>query len=288
MYEVSRTADGLKVLTEKLGRPIVYLDHWAFNEIALASAVREKFVKAMVRLKGTLRVSVYNVVELIHQTDPSQRESIVSLLDEVDSGFIHINPQEVIQREDERLHGAGTFLNPSSELSVLNVYYVAMNHPEIIRPSDVVNTVLSVADANDFRANDESYSAELASMLVAARASETQIAKHKARFQMLRSRAPAHETATRELVEMALCFLITNRTMKMSQFSEWRDLFHVVVPVAYCDIALIDRRWINFIKQTGMRPPAIAYTFDKRELANFFDVLEKWPGLAARGCPIPS
>jgi len=68
----------------------------------------------------------------------------------------------------------------------------------------------------------------------------------------------------------------------MSQYSEWNDLFHLVVPVSYCDIVLMDKRWKTFMEQTGFSYPKIALTHDKRTIADCFNRIEKWNNLNAQ------
>jgi hypothetical protein len=73
---------------------------------------------------------------------------------------------------------------------------------------------------------------------------------------------------------MAFDFVIKNQNMKMREFGGWNDLFHVIVPVSYCDIVLIDGRWVTFISQTGFGYPDIAKVFSKRQLDDFFHTFE--------------
>ena len=75
---------------------------------------------------------------------------------------------------------------------------------------------------------------------------------------------------------MALDFVMRNNQMKMSEYSEWTDLFHVVVPVSYCDIVMVDKRWKAFVTQTGFSYPDIAMTFDKKTSNQFFAAIETW------------
>jgi hypothetical protein len=69
---------------------------------------------------------------------------------------------------------------------------------------------------------------------------------------------------------------MTNKEMKMARYSEWTDLFHVVVPVSYCDVVMIDKRWKAFIMQTCFSHPQIAKVFDKKSLDEFFQTIETW------------
>jgi ribosomal 50S subunit-associated protein YjgA (DUF615 family) len=113
--------DGRKLLIEKMGRPIVYLDNWAINDISLNSDFRQRFINIMKRRQGTLRISVQNIVELIKQTDIEQIESILSLIDSVDAGLINTNFQEVIDKENAIIVN-GVDENPSNHLDLICIY----------------------------------------------------------------------------------------------------------------------------------------------------------------------
>jgi len=64
--------------------------------------------------------------------------------------------------------------------------------------------------------------------------------------------------------------------MKMSKYSEWNDLFHLIVPVSYCDIVWVDKRWKTFLNQTGFSYPKIAMAFDKRTTTECFKRIDEW------------
>jgi hypothetical protein len=55
---------------------------------------------------------------------------------------------------------------------------------------------------------------------------------------------------------------------------EWRDLFQVVVPVAYSDFVLLDARWTTFLNQAGADYPRIAKAYCKKDVAAFLADLE--------------
>ena len=75
---------------------MVYLDHWALNEIALDEALCERFVNLMNAKGGTFRLSVYNMIELSKQADSSQVDAILNMISSVpDCGLINIDPKEV-------------------------------------------------------------------------------------------------------------------------------------------------------------------------------------------------
>ena len=57
---------------------------------------------------------------------------------------------------------------------------------------------------------------------------------------------------------------------------EWYDVCHTIVPAAYCDFLLIDKRWKNFIKSTGLEYPQMANVYTRRNLSDFLKDLENW------------
>ena len=113
-------------------------------------------------------------------------------------------------------------------------------------------------------------------LLKIGRSDYKHLERAKRRFKTLKNQGPQYQTATREVFQMALDFVMSNKQMKMSEYSEWEDLFHVIVPISYCDLVLVDRRWKAFISQTGFSYPKIAMVFDKRTVNDFFQTIESW------------
>ena len=66
-------------IQEHFKRPMVYLDHWALNDIALDNDMNDKFVNIMNSSGGTLRLSAVNMTELAKQKDKSQIEIILDM-----------------------------------------------------------------------------------------------------------------------------------------------------------------------------------------------------------------
>ena len=63
--------------------------------------------------------------------------------------------------------------------------------------------------------------------------------------------------------------------MKMN-YSEWIDLHHTIVPVAYCDFVLIDKRWAQFINATGLQYPDIANVYKEEGIESFLVDLKNY------------
>ena len=92
---------------------------------------------------------------------------------------------------------------------------------------------------------------------------------------------PHIQHATRYIDVEAGRYLVRDRINMSSQ--DWRDYFHMVTPLAYCDVVLLDRRWANKaqemvrrLRRAGHRAQ-MAQVFWKRELESFWAVLESVP-----------
>jgi len=153
---------------------------------------------------------------------------------------------------------------------------MAHNYPEKWHVSEIIRSILPELPTKQRTESSINFLKKMQRLIKTGRGDEKYLRKSSGRFKTLKTQGPRYQTATRELLQMALDFVLRNIEMKMSQYSEWEDLFHVIVPVAYCDIVLIDRRWYAFITQTGFSHPKIARVFDKRSLEGFFQYIENW------------
>lgn len=228
----------------------------------------------MKRRQGTLRVSVQNIVELLKQTDIEQIESILSLIDSVDAGLINTNFQEVIAKENAIIVN-GVDENPSNHLDLIYIYLLAQNWPEHWSVSEFIRSVLKNSSGNEFKESWDQFAKRMESFLNTVRSGRGQVEKSKNRSKATRKAGKKFDRGTRELFQLAFDFVLQNQSMTMSS-NEWHDFFHLVVPVAYCDIVLLDKRWATFVAQTKFSYPDIAFVFDHRTIDDFYYKLEKF------------
>jgi len=269
-----KLGDGREVLIEKMGRPIVYLDNWAINDISLNPSFRQRFIDIMKSRQGTLRISVSNIVELLKQTDTEQIESILSLIDSVDAGLINTNFQEVITNEKKIIvNDVGE--NPSNHLDLIYIYLLAQNWPEHWSVSEFIRSVLKNSSENQFTESWDQFAKRMESFLNAVRSGKGQLEKSKSRSAATRRAGKKYDRGTRELFQLGFDFVVQNQDMTMSS-NEWHDFFHLIVPVAYCDIVLLDKRWTTFVSQTKFSYPDIAFVFNRKTIEGFFHKLEKF------------
>lgn len=265
--------DGTTLLVEALGRPIVYLDNWALNDIALDGSYKDRFVDIMKARKGTLRLSVSNLVELMKQADRQQISVILEMIDSVDAGFINTNFTDVVGRENSILRGE-THENPSQEVGRIRTYLLAQNWPESWVISDVILTVLDNSSGDQMRESWDQFAVRMQSFLDSVRSNAKYMSQSKDRAKTTRKKGKEYDRPTRELIQLGFNFVLQNTAMRMNS-NEWHDFFHTIVPVAYCDLVLLDKRWATFISQTGFTFPDVAFVFDKKSLEGFFSTLAK-------------
>lgn len=277
MYKRIDRGNGEIEIQEHFRRPTVYLDHWALNDLALEDKLRDKFVNIMARKGGTFRLSVFNMIELSKQADVSQVNSILDMIDSIpDCGLINIDPREVIKKENMVISDASLRLNPSIEIDIIAAHVMAQNYPTVWHVSDIIRKVIPELPSTRLSESNTEFLKDMQRLLGIGRGDKDHLRRAFNRRKKLKSKGPKYQAATRELFTMALDFVMTNEQMKMAQYSEWTDLFHVVVPVSYCDLVMIDKRWKSFIKQTGFSFPHIAMVFDKKSSNDFLQAIETW------------
>ncbi|OCC14141.1 hypothetical protein DBT_2445 [Dissulfuribacter thermophilus] len=271
MFVRHQLDDGRVLLVESFGRPIVYLDNWALNDIALDAFRRDRFVSTMKARKGTLRLSVSNLVELMKQADRQQISAILDMIDSIDAGFINTNFMDVITRENGILRGE-VHENPSQEIGLIRDYLFAQNWPESWTMSDVIRTVLDNSSGDQMKESWDQFAGRMEKFLSRVRFDPKDMSQSKERAKATRKKGKRYERPTRELFQLAFNFVLQNEKMQMNS-NEWHDFFHSIVPVSYCDLVLLDKRWATFISQTGLEFPDVAFVFDKKAIDEFFKSL---------------
>jgi hypothetical protein len=277
MYKTINNGNGKIEIQEHFKRPMVYLDHWALNDLSLDEKLRDRFIELMVNKGGTLRLSVVNMDELARQGDASQVKTILDMVEKIpDCGLINVDPQEVIEKENTLISDKSLRLNPSAEMDIIVAHVKAHNNLTEWDVSDIIREVIPELPSTNLPKSNTEFLKDMARLLEVGRNDKDHLRRATERFKRVKRNGLKYQAATRELFTLATDFVMRNKHMKMDQYSEWNDLLHVVVPVSYCDLVLIDKRWKSFIDQTGFSYPKIAMVFDKRLLKGFFNELESW------------
>jgi hypothetical protein len=267
-------------IQEHFRSPMVYLDHWALNDISSNRELRERFIKVMNEKAGTFRLSVANMTELSKQADKSQVDSIIDMIRSIDDcGLINIDPGEVIRKENALILNRSSIFflgNPSAEMDIVAEHLREHHYPDKWHVADIITSVIGELPSKRLSKSNQRFLQDMKKLIAIGRKDVRHIERATSRFKKLRVDGPKYQRATREITQMALDFVLRNKNLQMSEYSEWVDLFHVIVPVSYCDVVLIDRRWKAFISQTGYSYPKIAMIFDKRSLNDFYQTIETW------------
>jgi hypothetical protein len=131
MYKRIEIGNGQIEIQEHFRSPMVYLDHWALNDLSLNTTYRDRFINVMNERAGTLRLSVVNMIEISKQGDKNQVKSILDMLRDVeDCGLINMDPHQVIQKENTLISNPSSIVavkNPSAEIEIVAAYLVARN-----------------------------------------------------------------------------------------------------------------------------------------------------------------
>ncbi len=147
MYKRIERGNGQIEIQEHFRSPMVYLDHWALNDLSLNTTYRDRFINIMNERAGTLRLSVVNMIEISKQGDKNQVKSILDMLRDVeDCGLINMDSHQVIQKENTLISNPSSIVavkNPSAEIEIVAAYLVARNRPATWHVADIIATAVS-------------------------------------------------------------------------------------------------------------------------------------------------
>jgi hypothetical protein len=273
--------DNQKLRIEQVGTsPTVYLDHWALRHISTTDNLRTQFVEHLLASGGTLMLSWLNLAEFTKVTDRKQAESAENLVNEIlpNVFFIEIDPFTVIEREDKLLN-SGVPIPPHADTDFLRAF-------STLKPNKP-NSVFQFTAHDLFAALHKSKLAVQMNNMA-----DTLIDRIKVlREEMITSQdfcrlvrrlpsGPPIQHGTRYVLrELSRIFLIDHSLNITRNHSI--DLLHSIVPVAYCDIVLLDAHWEEQVarmrdrlKEAKLNVP-IASVFSRRTngLYGFFSAL---------------
>jgi hypothetical protein len=233
-------------------RPCVYLDHWALRYLSTNAEPGSRLRNAVEKHDGTLALSLVSWAEFAGLTDGGQaaagEQFVESLLPRL--FFIRFEPWEVMSREQDfeagrtsqAAEGDEDMLRtvaqlPGVGLSGWTVKGIFTQPTE--RRGSLLPTVQSLADAG----------------IEGVRRLRTRVDTLKEVQQAKRNRLKGLERvrrATRPLLWELITELEANRAGEPSR-RDMIDLFHAVVPCAYCDFVLVDRRWHLAVERAKAR-----------------------------------
>lgn len=256
--------------------PTVYLDLWALIDFSLDQASGDRFINSLLRRKGTLALSWLHFLELSQLSDQSQVDKVIHFLERVSPHlyFIDVIPKQVIASEDLIIQ-RGKVIAPHTDERFLKAF--------VVHRRATVNPLSIGEFLRDFRQSEviklcQTFMKELDDVLEEARKKARGSTVLAARIRQSPT-GPQIPHATRYINIEAARDLVRNVTAGMAA-NDWRDLFHMIVPLAYCDVLLLDHRWATKAKEIVERirragnQAQVAQVFSKRELGNFWAIFD--------------
>jgi len=264
------------VATQTVNRPTIYLDQWMWCRLSEDTVIRNEFLDVARAVNATIMYSLISFLELGKISDPRQITALKSVMDELDFGFIEMNPRTVIDIEisSETTHSTFADFNPAVDRELIKYIASHLYHGDISRVSLIIDAIAQEASSR-FHDIAQRFADGLAPVVEIARNRPSALHQSKQRIRK-RLTQRSFPPYTRDLYQVVLDFIVSNKTMRMSP-NEWIDVFHMVVPVSYLDFVLLDRRWKSFVKQTfPIHPPNIAQVYCDSELRLFLDALRTY------------
>jgi hypothetical protein len=269
------TKEGVSV-EQITSRPSLYLDQWMWCLLSQNGDFRKRFIEIGNKVGATIMYSFATLIELALIQDQEQIEAILQVMDGFDYGFSDADPSRVISREQElEAPQGGVFrkLNPCCDVELIKNYVLNVMDP--LKPfqiSAILPKLKAEGKSGRYREMAQRFSANLTPTVLKARQDSIALARAKKRhskMKLLRKNPPY----TQDIYRLALDFVVVNETMEMTP-NEWVDLLHTIVPVAYFDFVLLDKRWCHFIRKVlPLKPPNIAQVFSAGDLEKFLSGL---------------
>lgn len=268
MISFSTHSEGIEV-TQWCEEPTVYLDHWAWRKISEDAALASNFATALEKVGGTLALSWLNLVEFCRVTDSEQRRKADALLNTISPRIFFINPDffQVIEAENRIL--AGGPLNPPHSDPVSLKGFIQLG---LLRPNALSllppRRLFQIAPETDVAEKFDDFAEFAVSRICALREEHTKRPEFRRLVRgTLRGSAIQHGTRfiARELLSG---FFRENARLNANDAI---DICHAIVAVSYCDLVLLDGRWVPQIersrkrfRQVGMSFP-VARVFSERD-----------------------
>jgi hypothetical protein len=271
--------DGRPIVMQKNVHPAIYLDTWALRLFAEAEpALGQRFREALLRARGTLMLSLMSFGEFTSFDDPRHARSVGAFVNSINPHifFSQFDPFQVIQAEYSTIAGQrnGT---PAGDERLLDQYARRAGGRQP-----------SISDWFDFSADRPEYRADIDEMaerfldgLAVLRdrlATEPDFEK----LALENVKASTLPRATQALLRALIYRLDPKMTLNVNDAI---DIAHCIVPAAYADFVLLDRRWSvrlkdaeDFLPTVGIET-RIAEQYTQRDggVLKFLERLEAWP-----------
>lgn len=277
MLKLESTMFSPLLITQVNTEPSVYLDHWALRRFSSDPGLADRFVNLLVAAGGMLEVSFLNILEFAEVTDTGQVAAAECLLDRLTPGhigFIDGIPKTVIENENRFLRRERELRDPHVDYRLLQVF--ATHKGRSLKPLSFQGFLTN--QIPQIQSMCRTFMAELDPTLSAAR----EKAKTPEFAKILRKTPKGHpevQYLTRYInIEALRCVVREGIQMTSNQ---WRDIFHMIVPMAYCKFVILDKTWASVGHQVQRRlrkrghKVGMAEVFSERTLPDFWKALER-------------
>lgn len=258
---------------QKPSGPSIYLDQWMWCRLSEDASLRSRFIQTAATHRSCIMYSIASLMELAQIGDQGQLRTLEEVMDSLDFGFVEMNPVQVIalekQHESEIL-GVFNDRHPAVDRDLLD-YAIRRHYPATPKMTTILNDLKQELPAR-YSAMANRLEASWTPMIERARADLAVLtrAKIKNRERIIRRAGPPY---TEDILRTLNFFLVANETMKMNR-NEWMDILHLVVPVAYLEFVVLDKRWIHFVRNhLPLSPPNIATVYGPAEIETFLENL---------------
>jgi hypothetical protein len=228
--------------------PTVYLDHWALRMFSESQALSDRLTVALKQQNGTLALSWLNLAEFTRVTDEEQASKAETFLEKIlpNIFFLEVDFGEVIRREDDLLAG-GKLIPPHFDLDLLRMF--SQMKPNLLNPftaHDLFKVIQGQVSARFDGLADTGVD-----RIEALRERYAADPEFQSAIKRLPS-GPPIQRGTRFIFREFVRALIVDKGTNVTR-NQVIDLFHAIVPIAYCDFVLLDKYWEDQLDRVRSR-----------------------------------
>jgi hypothetical protein len=274
---------GVLVAQQKFDRPVVYLDHWAVRKLAADPALGDRFATALKRTGGTWAISLVNLMEFIKMTDHGQAAEFERLIDKVlpNLFFIDFLAPAVADRERAMQEG-GRRDAPYGDTQLFGVFAHSGTKSLSGFSAESLVTVI-VQQRQRLEQDFDSLRSTIAMRITTLR---DELNADASLQRMVKASQEAAQAMPTLLMMRELLGSLLLDPAKIVGPNDATDFLHAVVPVAYCDFALLDSQWKHRVAVVAKRfsdqdlSVRVAQVFCDRpdDITQFFTALETYSG----------
>jgi hypothetical protein len=239
MISLTINKNGELLVVQQASLPTVYLDHWALRKISENPSLANRLTVALESRKGTLALSWLNLVEFTKVTEEEQARKAENFLEAnlPHVFFLEVDPFAVIQREDELLAG-GPPIAPHADADTLRAF-------ALLKPASP--SAFTARDLFKIMQNDQPVSGfnKLADTFVGRVEALRNELDTNPEFQSAVNRLPTGpqiQRGTRYVLRELIRPFLVDKKIRITR-NHGIDFMHAVVPVAYCELVLLDKHW---------------------------------------------